>query len=79
MRQINIHAAKTNLSALVAEAAAGEPFIIAKAGRPLVTVTPYTAPEPRPRTGFLKGRVSIPSDFNSMGREEILALFEGQS
>ena len=39
MEQINIHAAKTHLSALVEKAAAGEPFIIAKAGHPLVTVS----------------------------------------
>jgi len=77
LEQINIHAAKTQLSALVEKAAAGEPFIIAKAGRPLVTVNPYVAPSSRPRTGFLKGDISIPIDFDRMGSEEIVAMFEG--
>jgi prevent-host-death family protein len=38
IRTINIHEAKTHLSRLVDAAARGEPFIIAKAGKPLVTV-----------------------------------------
>ena len=37
MRSVNIHEAKTHLSKLFAQAAAGEPFVIAKAGRPLVS------------------------------------------
>ena len=78
MEQVNIHAAKTQLSALVEKAAAGEPFIIAKAGRPLVTVNPYTEAV-CPRVGFLKGLVSVPDDFDRMGDEEIAAIFEGRS
>ncbi|RVB26196.1 type II toxin-antitoxin system prevent-host-death family antitoxin, partial [Mesorhizobium sp. M7A.F.Ca.CA.004.05.1.1] len=38
MQTVNIHNAKTNLSRLVDRAAKGEPFIIAKAGKPLVKV-----------------------------------------
>ena len=79
MEQINIHAAKTQLSALVERAAAGEPFIIAKSGRPLVTVSPYQATEPLPRIGFMKGQISIPDDFDRMGEEEIAEMFEGSS
>jgi len=77
MQQINIHEAKTHLSALVEKAAAGEPFVIAKAGRPLVMVSPYEPAAPRPRTGFLRGHVSVPADFDSMSGDEIAALFEG--
>ena len=32
-------------------------------------------PPPSPRIGFLKGRVSVPADFDTMGQEEITALF----
>ena len=39
MRQVNLHEAKTHLSRLVAEAVAGEGFVICKAGKPLVRVT----------------------------------------
>ena len=38
MKQVNIHEAKTHLSRLVEEAARGEAFVIAKAGKPLVKV-----------------------------------------
>ncbi|MDR2734809.1 MAG: type II toxin-antitoxin system Phd/YefM family antitoxin [Spirochaetota bacterium] len=79
MEQVNIHAAKTHLSALIEKAAAGESFIIAKAGRPLVIVNPYTAPAPPRRIGFMKGRISVPTDFDSLGSEEISALFEGKA
>ena len=76
MQQINIHAAKTHLSALVERAAAGEPFVIAKAGRPLVIVSPYAAPASCSRIGFLKGFVSVPTDFDRMGAEEISDMFD---
>ena len=79
MQQVNIHAAKTHLSSLVDKAAAGESFIIAKSGTPLVIVSPYHAVHPQPRTGFLKGEFSIPEDFDRIGEEEISALFEGTS
>jgi antitoxin (DNA-binding transcriptional repressor) of toxin-antitoxin stability system len=50
--------------------------VIAKSGRPLVIVSPYAAPEPNPRTGFLKGKILIPADFDQMGNEEICEQFE---
>ena len=78
MEQFNIHAAKTQLSALVDKAAAGEPFIIAKSGRPLVTVNPYVQPTPSPRIGFLKEFITIPDDFDQMGSDDISAMFEGK-
>jgi len=78
MQQVNIHAAKTHLSSLLEKAAAGEPFVIAKAGKPLATVVPYSEETLCPRIGFLKGRVSVPLDFDRMGSEEITDLFEGE-
>jgi prevent-host-death family protein len=44
MLTVNIHKAKTHLSRLVERAAEGEPFVIAKAGKPLVKVTALDAP-----------------------------------
>jgi prevent-host-death family protein len=81
MRKVNIHEAKTHLSRLVEQAAAGEAFIIAKAGRPMVKVTALSAPEPRAqrRTGFLRGEISVPADFDRMGAAAIEGLFQGES
>jgi prevent-host-death family protein len=79
MRTVNIHEAKTYLSRLVDEAAKGEPFIIAKAGKPLVKVMALDAPSgaQRRRLGFLAGQISVPKDFDRMGRAEIEKLFGG--
>lgn len=75
MRTVNIHEAKTQLSKLVDQAVKGEPFVIAKAGRPLVRVVPLSAtPAPR-RLGFMAGEITVPADFDSMGAAEIAALF----
>jgi prevent-host-death family protein len=81
MRAINIHEAKTHLSRLVEEAARGEPFVIAKAGKPMVKVVPLEEPPKRPirRLGFLEGQFRIPDDFDTMGQEEIIRLFEGEN
>jgi prevent-host-death family protein len=79
MRTINIHEAKTHLSRLVEQAAAGEPFVIAKAGKPMVRVTALdapTGPQMR-RLGFLSGEIAVPEDFDRMGGEEICDLFGG--
>ena len=77
MQQVNIHEAKTHLSRLVEKAVRGEPFVIAKAGRPMVTVTAYQPPqEPAGRVGFMPS-VRVPEDFDAMGGGSILALFEG--
>jgi antitoxin (DNA-binding transcriptional repressor) of toxin-antitoxin stability system len=76
MRTVNIHEAKTHLSRLVELAAKGETFVIAKAGKPMVTVTAHRAEPSSPRRrGFLSGKISVPSDFNDMGRSEIEKLF----
>ena len=77
MRVVNMHEAKTQLSRLVAQAAKGEEFIIAKAGKPLVKVIPLDAREtlmPR-RLGFLAGEIAVPDDFDRMGQDEIERQF----
>ena len=77
MRTVNIHAAKTQLSRLVEQAAKGEPFIIAKAGQPMVKVTAIEAPiaGERRRLGFMAGQIKVPADFDRMGEGKIAALF----
>jgi len=77
MQQYNIHNAKTNLSHLVEQAARGNEFIIAKAGKPMVKVIPYLPQSTaKKRIGFLKGEIKIPADFDTMGQNEIIEAFE---
>jgi antitoxin (DNA-binding transcriptional repressor) of toxin-antitoxin stability system len=65
----------------VEEAAQGEPFIIAKAGKPIVKVTPLSAPTGAQvrRLGFMAGQIAVPDDFDQMGNEEIERMFTGGS
>jgi prevent-host-death family protein len=81
MRRVNMHEAKTHLSRLVEEAAAGEPFLICKAGRPMVRVTPLEVDEsaavPQRRLGLLAGQCQVPDDFDQMAADVIADLFEG--
>ncbi len=76
MKSVSIHEAKTNLSRLVARAAKGEPFVIAKAGKPLVKVVALDDPSPGVRRlGFLSARLKVPNDFDRMGEEEVRRRF----
>ena len=81
MEKVNIHDAKTHLSRLVDRAAKGEAFIIAKAGKAMVKVVPLEPIETKPlqRTGFMVGQMTVPDDFDEMGRAEIEAMFDGRS
>ena len=77
MQTINIHEAKTHLSRLLEQVVKGEPFVIAKAGKPMVKVVPLSAPDmPQiKRLGFMKSQIIVPDDFDQMGKEEIAHLF----
>ena len=48
MKTVNVQAAKTHLSRLIEEVAAGREIILAKAGKPLVKMVPYV-PTQKPR------------------------------
>jgi prevent-host-death family protein len=84
MRNINIHEAKTHLSRLVEEAANGEPFVIAKAGKPMVKVVAINDPAPtvKRRLGFMKGMYTLPDNFEEIDKEldkEIGKMFYGET
>jgi prevent-host-death family protein len=78
MRTFNIHHAKTHLSRLIDEVANGEPFVIAKAGKPMAEVIPIrTAAKPKRRIGFMKGQYKVPADIKTPFAAEIEELFYG--
>lgn len=81
MLTVNIHDAKTQLSKLIAMAVKGQPFIIAKAGKPMVKVEAVAAEEPvhKSRLGGLVGKKGpIPDDFDTMFQDEIAEMFCGK-
>ena len=77
MTIVNIHAAKTNFSSLVDQAAAGEEIIIAKAGRPVARLMPLERPRGI-RFGLLEGRAVVPNDFDDPLPDWLLDAFEGK-
>ncbi|MGQ0815773.1 MAG: type II toxin-antitoxin system Phd/YefM family antitoxin [Gemmatimonadota bacterium] len=54
----------------------GEPFVIAKAGKPLVRVAAIDAPAEPKRLGFLAGEIEVPDDFDTLAAAEIAFGFE---
>ncbi|MEQ1593254.1 MAG: type II toxin-antitoxin system Phd/YefM family antitoxin [Thiobacillaceae bacterium] len=65
MKTVNIHEAKTNLSALIAAAEAGEEVVIARANKPVVKLV---ALEPKPVQripGLHKGEFYMADDFDA--------------
>ena len=80
METVNIHEAKTHLSRLIEKAVNGEPFIIAKAGKPLVKVTAIEeAPvDTSRRLGFMRGQFKVPEDIKTPFENEIEEMFYGK-
>jgi prevent-host-death family protein len=75
---INIHEAKTHLSRIVDEVAAGAEVIIAKAGKPMARLSPLAGVRRPKKLGLLKGKIKVPDDFNAPLPEDLLADFEGR-
>jgi prevent-host-death family protein len=73
---INIHEAKTHLSRIIEEVAAGKEVIIAKAGKPMARLVPMQEKATKKKLGLLKGKIKIPADFNKPLSEAVIRLFE---
>lgn len=78
METVNIYDAKTHLSKLVDKAASGEDVVVSRNGKPLVRITRLEPTRRRIRFGLLKGKLSVPEDFDAPLPDEVLAGFEGR-
>jgi prevent-host-death family protein len=63
MSTFTVHAAKTNLSKLIARVEAGEEIIIARGRTPIARLTPIRAPPAKRQFGAFKGVVSVGPEF----------------
>jgi prevent-host-death family protein len=77
MDTVNIHEAKTHLSRLVEEVAAGAEIVISKNGVPRAKLVPLDASK-KLEFGVMKGKLRYPDDFDAPLPDEVLALFEGR-
>lgn len=75
---VNIQVAKTQLSALVDQAIAGEDVIIARNGKPQARITTLSPPKGKIQYGLLKGKLVIPDDFDTPN-PGIESMFYGDS
>jgi prevent-host-death family protein len=75
---VNLHAAKTHLSRLVDEAAAGQEIVIAKAGTPVARLVMFRKQGKPRKPGLLKGQIRIAKDFDAPLPAEVMKLFEGE-
>jgi prevent-host-death family protein len=75
---VNVHQAKTHLSRLLDEVAAGGEVVIAKAGKPVARLVPLEPVVRRKKLGLLQGRISVPEDFDAPLPADILKDFEGR-
>lgn len=75
---LNLYEAKTQLSSLVEEAAAGNEIVIAKAGVPRARLVPLRT-RARRRPGGSKGRIRIAADFDAPLPPDILEGFIGKA
>lgn len=78
METVNIYDAKTRLSQLVDKAVAGEDVVVSRNGKPLARITRLESPRRRIRFGLLKGKLTIPADFDAPLPASALADFEGR-
>ena len=78
MRTVNIHAAKTHLSRLIDQAAAGDEIVIARAGKPVARLVPLTAEKPKRILGAMTGRMRVAADFDAPLPDAVLDAFEGR-
>lgn len=77
MTLVNIHEAKTQLSALLVRMAAGEDIVIAKAGKAVARLVPFEAPRVERKPGLWAGQIWVAPDFDEWP-EGFLASFEGE-
>jgi prevent-host-death family protein len=76
MATVTIHAAKTNLSQLLARVEAGEEIILARGKHPIAKLTPYVQPPSKRQFGALRGVVTVGSEFFEPLPEEELGGWE---
>ncbi|MCJ7630004.1 MAG: type II toxin-antitoxin system Phd/YefM family antitoxin [Longimicrobiales bacterium] len=79
MKIINIYDAKTQLSRLLREVAAGEDIVIAKDGTPLARLVPYQQEGKVRELGFARGRIKVSDDFDAPLPTDLLKEFDAGS
>ena len=76
-RTINLYEAKSRLSQLVEDAAAGTEIIIAKAGKPRARLVPLAAAKRPRKPGGWEGQIWIAKDFDDeLAPDDLAAWYD---
>jgi prevent-host-death family protein len=73
---VNVHEAKTRFSKLLKRVQLGEEIVIAKAGKPVARLVPFTQATSARKPGTAKALVTIGADFDTPLPNEIQTAFE---
>ncbi len=79
MQTVNTHEAKTQLSRLVARAAAGEVIVIARGGKPAARLGPLEGAAQQRKLGWLLGQIDKPDDIKAPFEDAVDAMFAGRA
>jgi prevent-host-death family protein len=74
-KSVGVHEAKTHLSRLLEDVAAGEEVVITRRGEAVATLVPVQPAAAR-RFGIDEGRFAVPEDFDAPLPDEVLDAFE---
>lgn len=74
---VNIYDAKTHFSDLIDRVGKGDEVVIARRGKPVARLTPM--PARGIKFGILKGRISVPADFDAPLPPDIQRYFDGSA
>jgi prevent-host-death family protein len=74
-KSVGVHEAKTHLSRLLEDVAAGEEIVITRRGEEVATLVPVRRSSAR-RFGMDRGRFVVPDDFDAPLPDELLDAFE---
>lgn len=76
MSYVTVHAAKTNLSQLLARVEAGEEIILARGKQPIAKLVPFEPPKSKRQYGSMRGLIKLDESFFDPLPEEELARWE---
>jgi prevent-host-death family protein len=74
-KSVGVHEAKTHLSRLLDEVAAGQEVVITRRGKEVASLVPR---RPRREFGTERGRLVVPDDFDDPLPDDLLDAFEGR-
>ena len=74
-KSVGVHQAKTHLSRLLEDVAAGEEVVITRRGVQVATLVPVRGSSAR-QLGTDRGRYVVPDDFDAPLPDDLIAAFE---